>query len=233
MSGKRVSVIQGKAPVLLVAPHGARCDDLHTDLLAEYAATALRGFAVINRGWERSASVDYLRDRADCNNFTHMADVVRDEFLDPILRFRNRILKAHATMFLFFMHGMSNEIRAKTGEPRLDAIVGYGAGSPPSYTCETWRKDLFVYLLGQIGLTVWQGKSGGAMSGWTRNNMNQLFRRHYPDRRVQSIQVEVVRELRKDQVAAEMTAEHLAAAMEDLSRYQTWTPPANLHIGEY
>src|SRR5262252_8302687 len=230
---ERVSIIEGRTPVLLVAPHGAKCDDVNTDHLAQHAANVLKAYAVINRGWERSEAVNYFEDKADCNNFNHMEDVVRDEFLDPILRFRSRILKKHGAMFMFLLHGMSNDIRQKTGEPQLDMIVGYGAGTPPSYSCEIWRKDLFVYLLSQAGLTIWEGKPGGMMSGWTRNNMNQLFRKHYPDARVQSMQIEIVRALRNDDSMAELTAEYLATAVQDFVRYNAWGKPAGFRINQY
>jgi len=233
MATERVSIIEGKAPILLVAPHGAKCDDVNTDHVAEHAAGVLKCYAVINRGWERCEHVDYFSDKADCNNFSHMEEVVKDEFLDPILRFRSRILKKHGGMLMFMIHGMSNDIRQKTGEGQLDMIIGYGAGTPASYSCELWRKDLFIFLMQQAGLTVWEGRAGGMMSGWTRNNMNQLFRKHYADPRVQSMQIEIVRDLRNDYSMAELTAEYLSAAMQDLIHYNAWNKPQGFKIEQY
>ena len=36
------------------------------------------------------------------------------------------------------------------------------------------------------------------MSGWSKSNMNQLYRKWYPDQSVQSLQIEIVHELRSD-----------------------------------
>ncbi len=231
---ERVSIVEGdnKTPVLIVATHGAPCDDLNTDRLAEHIAEVMKCYAVINRGWRRSEIVDYFNDKADCNNFTHMQDVVKDEFLEPILRYKNRLIKKHGHLFIFFIHGMSNDIRQRTNS-QLDMIIGYGAGTPPSYSCEVWRKDLFIHLLSQAGITVWEGKPGGIMSGWSKNNMNQLFRKHYKDPSVQSIQVEIIRELRNDESMAELTAEYLATAMQDLLRYNVWRRPADFKVKCY
>ncbi len=233
MALERVSIIEGKLPVLLVAPHGYIGDDVNTDIIVDHAAKTMKCYAVINRGWERSDSVDELNDKADCNNFSHMEGVVRDEFLDPILRFRSRILKKHPHMLMYMIHGMSNDIRIKTGESALDMIIGYGAGSPPSYTCDIWRKDLFCYLLMQAGLTVWEGKAGGMMSGWTRNNMNQLFRKHYTEPRLHCLQVEIVRELRNDESIAQLTAEYLCATISDVLQYNAWSKPTGFKIPSY
>src|ERR1019366_4114948 len=136
-------VIEGKIPVLIIAPHGAPGDDVNTDIVAEHLARTLSCYMVVNRGWERSDVIDEINDKADCNNFAHMTGVIKDEFLDPILRFKSRILKKTSPMFVFMIHGMANDIRIKTGERQLDMIVGYGAGTPPSYSCNIWRKDLF------------------------------------------------------------------------------------------
>ena len=76
---ERVSVIEGKSPIIIVAPHGYKGDDENTDLIAEEIANALHCYAVINRGWERSDSVDFMKDKADCNNVYHCKeDVVRE-----------------------------------------------------------------------------------------------------------------------------------------------------------
>lgn len=214
---ERVSIIEGKKPILVVAPHGFDGDDENTSIIAEAIANVTDGYAVINRGWERDETVDFLNDKADCNNVNHChEDVVREEFLDPILRFRSRILKKYDTVYMYMIHGMGNKHRILAGEPQLDVVIGYGAGSPNSHTCDLWRKNLFMALLTDAGMTTMQGKKGGAMSGWARSNMNQLFRKWYPDPSVQALQIEIVHELRKDRDTALLCAEYLALAMIDM-----------------
>lgn len=214
---ERVSIISGKRPILIVSPHGYKNDDENTSVVAEAIANLLDCYGVVNRGWERADDVDVFNDKADCNNVTHChEDVVKDEFLDPILRFRSRILKTHPRVHMFMIHGMSDRHREKVNDPNLDVVIGYGAGSPDSHTCDLWRKDLFITLLENNGMTVYEGKKGGQMSGWARNNMNQLFRKWYTDPAVQSMQIEITHELRADNDIAQLTAEYMAVAMKDM-----------------
>jgi hypothetical protein len=216
---ERVSIIEGKMPIIVVAPHGYDGDDENTGYIAEYTATMINAYAVINRGWERSDSIDYENDKADCNNVIHCnADVVREEFLDPILRFKNRILKNHRFEFvyIFYIHGMSNKHRKIAGDDKLDMVIGYGAGSPDSLSCETWEKNAFAYYLQEFGINVYEGKKGGPMSGWSRNNMNQYFRKWQPSKYVKSMQIEIVHELRNNKEKCNIICNYLATSMKEL-----------------
>lgn len=212
---ERVSIIEGKIPVLIVAPHGYEEDDENTDLIAEQIASEIDCYAVINRGWERADQVDFLNDKADCNNIYHChEDVVREEFLNPILKYKTRILKNYDQMLMFMIHGMANRHRKISGDMKLDVVVGYGAGSPNSYTCELWQKDFFVDALNKMNITTYEGGAGSMMSGWSRQNMNQLFRKSsFKDSRVRSLQLEIIYELREDTDVSLLTAEYLSQAM--------------------
>jgi len=217
---ERVSIIEGKKPILVIAPHGFQQDDENTAFIAEYIAKTIDCYAVLNRGWERSENVDIFNDRADCNNAAHChEDVVKDEFLDPIIRFRNRLRKTNQMVFMYMIHGMADKHRTLSGNNKLDIVIGHGAGTPDSYSCDVWRKDLFIKLLDDAGVTAYEGKRGGQMSGWARNNMNQLFRKWYSDPSMQSMQLEIVHELRADKDIARLTSEYLATAMSDMLAY--------------
>lgn len=217
MSNERIQIGEGKRPILLVSPHGYKNDDENTALLTKEIANILNAYYVINHGFERDDCVDVFKDKADCNNVTHChEDVVREEFLDPILRFKNRILKKWPTVNMYMIHGMSNKHRLLSNDPRLDLVIGYGAGNPDSFTCASWRKNCFIHLLEENGFTVYEGKKGGPMSGWSRNNMNQLFRKWYPEEAVQTLQIEVVYEIRADKELTQLTSEYMATAMLDI-----------------
>lgn len=198
--------------MILVAPHATPGDDVNTDLLTEHMREEIGCFAVINHGWKRADNYSYDAEQADCNNVHHMVDVVRDEFLDPIKRLKSEILKKHGVCHIFFIHGMSNKQEA-------DIVLGCGMGSPNSFSCEPWRTNLLVTLLDAQGVSMATGKSGGKYSGWASTNMNQYFRKHDYDPRVQSMQVEIVRDLREDQGITELTAEYLASAIKSYLRY--------------
>jgi hypothetical protein len=216
-ASERVSIIQGKLPILVVAPHGFDGDDIRTALIAEYIANTFGYYAVINHGWERDDDVDFMRDKADCNNVNHChEDVVKEEFLEPIIRFKNRIHQKFPIMHAFFIHGMSNKHKQISGDPNMDMVIGHGAGAPNSFSCDSWRKDYFIHLLDEVGIHAYCGSKGGLMSGWARSNMNQLFRKWYPDPTVQSMQVEIMYELREENEIALITAEYLGTVMKDM-----------------
>lgn len=214
---ERVSIIQGRRPAIIVAPHGYDRDDENTTIVAEAIAKSLGCYAVINRGWERADEVDIFNDKADCNNTDHChEDVLFEEFLQPIVRFRNRIRKMHPIAYVFMIHGMSDKHRILSSDPKLDIVVGYGAGSPDSFSCDIWRKNALIHYLEETGLVTYEGKKGGAMSGWARQNMNQLFRKWYPDPTVQSFQIEIIHDLRTDKDICQLTGEFIANAIGEM-----------------
>lgn len=198
---ERVSVREGKIPIIIIAPHGY--DDPHTDIIAEQIAETLDCYAVINRGWERSSTVDVFEDKANCNNISHIhKDVVKDEFLDPIRRYTTRLTKQIVKnssiflqkVFILSIHGVSNTIRSVESQ-KIDIVLGYGAGKPNSYTCELWKKNNLAFLLRKKGrrMCVWEGRPGGAFAAWGKNNITQLYRKKYPENWIDSLQIEIVR----------------------------------------
>jgi len=217
---ERVSIIEGKNPILLVSPHVT--EEIHTDVIAVELAEATGGYAVINRGWERSEHVDQFNDKANCNNITHcLEDVVKDEFLDPIIKFTSRLLKEHGFCYMINIHGMGNDIR-KQIKDNVDIVLGYGDGDPPIHTCESWRKDAFTHLLNDCGLLTYQAKAKGKYSARNKNNLTQLFRQ-WPQWRtmaVQALQLEIVLDMRKYEDIAELTADMISMAINDLLDFE-------------
>lgn len=211
---ERVSVIQGKLPVLIFAPHGFRGDDFNTNQIAKMIAKRLNCFAVINNGWERSEIVDIWKDKANCNNVEHChEDVVKEEVLDPILRIKTKILKYSPIMHMFVVHGMSSK-HIKKGM-NVDMVVGFGTGSPNSLSCDSWRKNCIIHELESQGINVFEAKSGGLFSGWARNNMNQLFRKWYYDDSVQSFQIEIIDALRDGDEICDLLSDYFCVAIKN------------------
>lgn len=212
-SGERVSTIMGKKPIILVAPHGYQDDDKNTAYICEHVAKTINCYAVINRGWERSDSVDPSFDKADCNNVNHChQDVVKEEFLDPILRFSARLLRKNPFAYIFFIHGMSNFHRLSSGIYDLDIVVGFGDNEKNDFSCSLWRKDLFCFSLHQNGFKIAEGTKKSKMSGSHPLNMNQLFVRKYPNPLMQSMQLEIVETRRRTSEATKKTADLLSNA---------------------
>lgn len=213
---ERISVREGDIPVIFVAPHGV--DDMNTDFLVDKISLEMDAFAVINRGWKRSEHFDYFQDKADCNNFLHVhEDVVKEEFLLPIMRMVSKIKKnLDNRVFIFNIHGCSNDVRKKANDNNLDLILGYGEGSPSSYTCDLKMKDSLAYFLERENFIVYEGKKGGKYAARSQNNLNQLFRLWYPDFCVHSVQIEIVKELREDEGMLQITSDGLMGAIDDL-----------------
>lgn len=205
---ERVSIIEGEEPAIIIAPHGA--DEPHTAALAESIAERLECYAVINRGWERSDDgVDWANDQANCNNIEHcQEDVVKQEFLDPIINFSHELKKHYYGIYVFYVHGVG----FTTGDNKPDVVIGYGAGEPPRYTCDLWRKNALLWHLIEGGMDAYQGKPGGFYSAHDRRNMTQYFRLNAHD--VHSMQIEVSKDWREDDEDARKTGVILAQAIE-------------------
>ena len=212
----RVTLREGKLPIILFAPHGFNGDDENTAKITECIATEINTFSVINHGWERGDKVDCLLDKADCNNVNHcMEDVVNEEIMEPLLRFVSRAKKINKTVFVYNIHGMSDRHRT-IAKDEIDMVIGFGDGEPPSFSMDLWRKNYFVHKMNLLGINAYAGKSGGPFSGWSKSNMNQLFRKWNVDHGVQSLQIEITHELRSDSAMCSLTAEYLATAMLDM-----------------
>lgn len=193
---ERVSVIHGKKPVMFVAPHGP--DDHNTAKLVEWVGNT-DYYAVINNGFERADDVDVLKDKADCNRIDHVTeDVVKDEFLDPILKFVNLYKKFGKKPLIYYIHGFGNQVSQEAGEP-VSCIIGYGEGNVyPSYTCSEHVRNSFLfywqYYTGKK--EVFYGKGGSKYAARHVHNMTQFYRKHLVDMDVNSLQVELSAEMR-------------------------------------
>jgi hypothetical protein len=214
---ERVSIREGDAettPVLLIAPHGY--DDPLTGLITEKIAEALDAFMVINNGWQRGENYDYDQSKANCNNIAHChEDVVKEEFLDPIMQYVDTICERHAMgeAHIFIMHGVSNIVNSNR-KSNVDVIVGFGDGNPSSYSCDLEKKNAFCYIL-STKLNTYVGGSGGQFSGRRRKNLNQLYRKWYQSQNAHSMQIEIVRDLRDTPEIAGYTAELLGNCIDD------------------
>jgi hypothetical protein len=220
---ERVEIRDGKFPVIVIAPHGP--DDTNTAIIARTIAKTINCYAIINNGWLRADKYNYDKEHANCNNMKHChEDVVADEFLTPILRFKNRIKKSHPCAHIFTIHGIGSD--ARKADANLAMVVGWGAGSPPSYTCEAWMKNLLIYNIENQGIWhCYEGKPGGKYSGWANNNLNQIFKTWYPDNQAYTMQLEIVRDVRETKIKAETFGNILGSAIETVTNHKSWTQP--------
>jgi hypothetical protein len=208
---ERVSKIKGKIPVILVAPH---LEEKNIDFITESIAKEMSAFAVINRGWKKNEKFDFLKDLGNCNNVNHLhKDVLKEEFLDQILRYVCYIKNNIDDKVLFLnMHGCTNQIR-KEKKKNLDILLSYGGVY--SYTCDQRIKDAFAYFLENDSLNVYEGKSV-EYSSQHKNNLTQIFRYDYPDKKINSIQLKIVEELREDKEISSLFCDSIISAIDDL-----------------
>ena len=222
-SMERTSFIEGDTSVLLVAPHGP--DEFNTDYITETIAREFGAYAVINRGWKKSPVVDFWKDLANCNDIRHLhSDVVREEFLNPILRSVARIKKRYKDRaFILILHGCSDSVRDVANDENLDLIIGSENGNPPSNSCRSRFKNAFVHHLQAEGFGVYEGGPGGPYAGRSKNNLNQLFVKWYPDKSVNSLQMEITHELRSDEGLVQIAIEGLMSAIDSLMLFDDTT----------
>lgn len=211
---ERVSVTQGELPVLLISPHSQ--EEESTGFLVERISQEMNLFSVINNGWKCSKKFDYKNELANCNNINHInQDVIREEFLEPILRSVAKIQKnIDERVFVFQIRGCKDKVKFKAKDDGLDLIVGYGEGKRPSYSCDLKIKNYFLKLLEQNSFGVYEGIK--SYRGHNVNNLNQLFKHWYPKRNVHSMQIHIVEELRKDSELLEITIEGIISAIDEL-----------------
>lgn len=247
---ERVSLRIGRSPIILVAPHG--CDDNNTDIVAEQAAATLDCYAVINRGFDRSEIVDVNNDKANCNRCDHVKeDVVYEEFLKPIIRFKDQILKRinnesnlgmgtgwpsgtgwmlpdvnSPKCLIFYIHGAGDRVHSTANE-QVTAIVGYGLGTKKdSITCELWRKNLLVDLYRQYSNDgdIFEARGGSRYAGRSANNLNQYFRKHDLIPWVDCMQLEFPYSHRKTKSRAQLCGTMLSIVLQDFLNYDQGYP---------
>lgn len=226
MSTSRVTIQYGSKPYLIIAPHGYQGDDYNTSLIVERCASIMNCSAIINHGWQKSSKLDIDNDKANCNNYFHMKDVVADEFLNPVLRTANNIVKRNGLCIAVWIHGVSNAIRSVCGVNDIEMIFGNGEGRKiHSYTCPLSLKEYVLYMLYETGLKAYDSIGGSNYAGYAEHNMNQVWTRHYVNPKVYSFQLEIVKDLREDNTISILTAEYLAEALKNMISFRNWIRP--------
>lgn len=213
---ERVGIIQGEVPILIVVPHGG--DNWGIMRLGEVLAHDLGAYAVINKGWRQSRNVDSYSDLADCNDIRHLyEDVVRDEFLNPLLRAIARMKKKFSERILvFILRDCDGDTRGDPNDELLDIVVGYGLGNPPAHSCKLRTKNILVHNLQGEGFGVYEAGPGNKYAGKAKKNLNQFFVRWQPEEKVETMQMAFATDLVCDNPMIEMTAEGILSAIESL-----------------
>jgi len=217
----RVETKDGENPIILLCPHSPEED--FTDLIAETISEKLEAYTIVNKGWERSENVDFLHDKANCNDLNQLLtdDVARDEFLIPLIQAVSQIRSQHfINVYIFIIHGFEVPAPKDPGQRLSKPDIVLGTGLPDRPSCDLWRRDALAFYLTVRGLEVYEGKPCGRFAGWARNNLNQFFRRKtdlwQKDQSVQSFQVEIEHAWRKSAATTRVVSEALWKSIEEL-----------------
>lgn len=201
-----IKVIYGNKLYMLIAPHGGGPTDLFSAEQTIAIAKQLKCSAVINTGWKRpqKENCDLKKGIANLNDIRQCRQKpLNDHFLKPINKLKNDIVLTYGHAFIYIIHGMDDSIRDYNG---VDIIVGDGQGKPDRPTCSKSFSNNLIYCL-NLWFTPARGKSGGRLSGWNNNNLNQLY---VNDPKVTSVQIEMARSRRTDLQSALKSANCLA-----------------------
>lgn len=158
----------GKNNILLVAPHGHKMDDTHTDVLTAACAEYLDASMVVNVGWKRDPQVNPDLGIANCNDIRHCLEAaVSETFLKPIHEAMQKIIARDQSVLLILLHGMADE--------DLDIVVGCGNTQKPKLTCDIITKERFQSCLRRVGFKVAESH-GGKFSARNKHNLAQALK---------------------------------------------------------
>lgn len=231
-----IETIEGKNPILLIAPHGHPKNDEKTNTITALLAERLDCYAVINEYYHRQRKIrnnksGKLEERphnlkigkANLNYLPHIFNTaLKDEFLKPILDFKNKIT-ANQQATLVILHGMKNK-SAKADGKAVDIFIGIGQDDPENKSredrltatkAEAEKLKIILEAPNEQPINAIIVK-GGKYSGRGTNNLNQLFaerNKAYQDDKVQSFQLEIkYTGFRDTKENIENTAERLSIA---------------------
>lgn len=228
----RIAIKKNKSSIVIVAPHGYIGDDENTDIISDVIADEIKANAVINVGWRRGEKAKISEGIANLNSLSHWTiKQVRKDFLNPFIAIKEDCIRKYGICNVFYIHGMSNKIRHVTKD-NVDIVIGYGDGTPPSYTCRLGYKNALVVRLQEQGFHCYQGKKGGKFSARQPDNLTQVFREFSMDQRVQSVQIEIVNVRRYNARTAIETAELMSKAFDNFFHSET-RYDANMFIKEF
>jgi len=227
----RINYKFANSPLVFVAPHGHPSDDYNTDYITKCAADKINANWLVNTGFKRNAQVLPDQDLADCNNYLHcMQAEVKEEFLEPYIKICRRCSKYFGKCFVIWVHGVSDSIRNTAETKYLDMILGYGMGNPHSLSCFEGVVHKFIseMLLNKIECYI--GKPGGKYSGFDKKNMNQYWRKVDIEAKIQSFQLEIIKELRSDKLISELTGVAIAEALQNSVDYPNYKLASKINL---
>ncbi len=225
-----IEIIPGNINILLIAPHGHDEDDKNTGKLVRHVAKHCGCYAIINEFYWKpdnqndDESADKKARRINLNRIAQVETHLNKEFLEPLLKYKNEIIKRFGNALLLWVHGAYDDSVVEDVNPGSDikpkkvkVLIGYGqhqndnryTGKPA--TVHTLKKELNV-----SGLTAVPANTAhNNFCAWDIHNMNQYFQlQKIGLDEVQSIQLEFrMKGCRNNEKNIKSTAESIARAI--------------------
>jgi hypothetical protein len=205
-----IEKIPGSTNILLIAPHGHPKNDKNTGKLVRALAEQNGFYAIINETYRRADSVETASKDDKRINVNHLGQVethLQEEFLAPLLEYKNEIVEKYGNPLIFWIHGAGNKSvegdvsGADVNPKEIKVLVGYGQKTGKNRdTADEKTVENLINALNENGLNAVLAnpdkkanhkKGIRTYCGWDKNNLNQLFQsEEYKDPKVQSFQLE-------------------------------------------
>ena len=232
----KIQLVDGTVNILLIAPHGHPKNDTNTGELARKIANRINCFAVINEYYRRPYKDEKTKTTYKTNkkegivNLNSMKGIesagMKDEYLVPIITIKNKILANGATkVFVIHIHGKEDDKDENkvVNNKKPFMLIGCGKGKPNRISADANIVENFSILVTgnkkhPIDSRI---EKGGGYSGWSRDNLNQLFTGvslpEYKDEKVQSIQIEIKYTGFRDKDNLDRTADTISSALREMA----------------
>lgn len=205
-----IEKIPGHTNILLIAPHGHPKNDTNTGKIVRAMAEQSGFYAIINEFYRRADSIETASKDGKRINVNHLGQVqkhLQEEFLVPLLGYKNEIVEKYGNPLIFWIHGAGNKSvagdvsDADVNPKEIKVLVGWGQKTGRDRpTADEKMVENLINAMNENGLNAVRAnpdkkadpeKGIRTYCGWDTNNLNQLFRSgENMDPRVQSIQLE-------------------------------------------
>ncbi len=221
---ENIEQIKDNNPILLIAPHGRNEDDENTAPITRLMAKKLDCYAIINEVYRRpvekkNEGPNKKKKIINLNDLSQVNKYLKSEFLEPIVSFKDEIVRNHSKALVVLIHGIADTNAFYPNEKSpVDIIIGIGLPDRPSAQKESAEK--LKELIPSTKAEVAQRDILDKYVGWSKRNLNQLFtprNKEYNDPKVESIQLEIKYSGFRDKKNIENTAERLSMALSELA----------------
>lgn len=235
---------EGDNNVILVAPHGYQDakykDDENTAKLTELLQQQLNCHAIINDQYRKprnNEAIDVAKGIADLRKYKTLqnsGDKAQKELISSFLSFLTKAIieaekaSSNQEVFIFHIHGIDDDNINKEGA-NLGILLGIGLGDTPGAANEKLSApvkitDDFIRYLKDSGVPA-LATCNEKYAGRHPDNLNQYFKATYPQKTINSFQLEIRYIGYRDQIySLQSSAESLSKAIRQIANLNLSVP---------